>query len=126
VLVGAFEHEGPRVGHERGVKAGGNVAIHGDASQARQTENQFGGGHHRGIDPVDVGEIAAAGVMVDVDEEAVFQTLEQRAPDAVAFQQYNGVVRGDDIGLNGAIGEGKILVNTRERRRASQLRHLCP
>ena len=114
VLVGAFEHEGARVGHERGVKAGGNVAIDGDASQAGQPVNQFGGGHHRGIDPVDVGKIAAAGMMVNVDEEAFFQSLEQRAPGAVAFEQDDGIVRGDGIGLNDAIGEGKVLVNARD------------
>jgi hypothetical protein len=58
-----------------------------------------------------VGEIAPAGVMVNVDEEAFFKTPEQRAPDAVAFEQDNGIVPGDNIGLNDAMGEGKVLVD---------------
>src|ERR1700686_4766413 len=76
VLVSAFEHERTRVGHERGIEAGGNVAIDRNAGETGQTINQFGGGHHRGIDPVDVGEIAAARVMVNVDEKTVFETIE--------------------------------------------------
>ncbi len=113
VLVGAFEHERSRVGHERGVEASGNIAIHRDAGKAGKTENELGGGHHRRIDPVDVGEIAAAGVMVNVDEETVFEALEQRAPDSVAFEQDDSIVRGDSVGLNDALGERKVLVDSR-------------
>jgi len=113
VLVGAFEHERARVSHERGVEAGGNVAIDGDARKAGKTENKLGGGHHGGIDPVDVGKIAAAGVMVNVDEETFFQTFEKRAPDAVALQQDDSIVRGDGIGPNDVIGKGKVLVDSR-------------
>jgi len=56
--------------------------------------------------------------MVNVDEEAFLETLEQRALDAVAFEQNDGAVprevRGDSIGMNDAIGEGKALVDTRD------------
>ena len=97
----------------RGVEAGGNVAIDGDARQAGKTENKFGGGHHRGIDPVDVGKIAAACVMVNVDKETFFQTFEKRAPDAVAFEHDDGIVPGDVIDLDDAIGEGKVLIDAR-------------
>ncbi len=114
VFVGAFKHEGAGVGHERSVKAGGNVAIHGDAGETREAVDEFGGGHDGGIDPVDVGEVAAGGVMIDVDEEAIFETLKQGALNAIAFQQYDGIVYGDGIGVNDAIGKGKGVVDTRD------------
>jgi hypothetical protein len=52
--------------------------------------------------------------MVNIDEEALFKTLEQRAADAVAFEQDNSIVRGDGIGLNDTIGKGKVLINARD------------
>ncbi len=50
--------------------------------------------------------------MVNVDEETVFEALEQRAPDAVAFEQDDRIVRGNNLGLNDAVREGKVLVDT--------------
>jgi hypothetical protein len=53
-------------------------------------------------------------MMVNTDEETLFQTFEKRAPDAVAFQQDDGIVPGDNIGLNDAMGEGKVLIDARD------------
>jgi len=92
MLVGAFEHKRPRIGHERGVEAGGNVTIDGNAGQARKVEYELGGGHHRRVDPVDVGKIAPAYVVVDVNKETFIETIEKRAPGAVAFQQDHAIV----------------------------------
>src|SRR5207302_6795949 len=55
--------------------------------------------------------------MVNVDEKTFFETIEKRAPDAVAFEQDDGAVPGevcgDRVGLNDAIGERKVLIDTR-------------
>src|SRR5258708_17599163 len=52
--------------------------------------------------------------MVDVDKESFFQTLEQRPTHAVALEQDDSIVRRNGFGLNHAIGEGKVLINTRD------------
>src|ERR1700730_640897 len=98
VLVGSFEPEEAGVVNKRGVEAGGNAAIDRNAGEAGKPVNQFGGGHHGGIDPVDVREIAPACVMVDVDEKTFFETIEKRAPDAVAFEQDDSAVTGEVCG----------------------------
>ena len=52
--------------------------------------------------------------MVNIDEETFVEPFEQRAPRAVALQQNDGIVRRNGIGLNHAVGERKILVDTRD------------
>ncbi len=52
--------------------------------------------------------------MVNIDEETFFEPLEKRAPGAVAFEQDDGIVGRNGIGLNHAVGERKILVDTRD------------
>ena len=52
----------------------------------RQTEHHFSRGHSVGIDPVHVGKGTAADVMVDADQDTIFQSLEPRAMDAVALE----------------------------------------
>ena len=76
VLVGALKHERSGVSHERRVEASGNIAINGNAGDARESINEFCGGHHVGINPIDVAEIAAADVVVDINKETLVESLE--------------------------------------------------
>ena len=87
--------------------------IDGNASQARQSIYEFRRRHDARIDPVDVRKIPAADMMVNVDQETLFEALEKRAPHAVAFEQDDSVVRRYGIRPNGAIGKRQVLVNTR-------------
>ena len=59
-------------------------------------------------------EIAPAHVVIDVDEEALFQAIEQRAPHAVTLQQDDSIIAEERLGLNRAIGKRKILVDARD------------
>src|SRR5271166_4827861 len=52
--------------------------------------------------------------MVNIDQETFFETRQKCALDAVAFEQDDRVVSGYGVGLNGALGEWKILINARD------------
>jgi hypothetical protein len=67
-----------------------------------------------GIDPIYVREGATAYVVIDADEEAILQTFETRAMNAVAFQNDGGLVStSDPVGLDNFVGEGKRTINAR-------------
>ena len=52
-------------------------------------------------------------MMVNVDQETLFEPVEQRAPHAVAFEQYDGVVRRHSVRLNCAVSERQVLIDAR-------------
>src|SRR5580765_2257205 len=67
-----------------------------------------------GIDPVHVGEGTSADMVVDADEESIFEAFKSRAMDAVAFENDGGfVVACHSTGLNHLIGKWKGLVDAR-------------
>src|ERR1700676_2535228 len=113
VLVSTLKHEGASVSHQRGVEAGGNVPLDGNTCQPRQPGNKFGGRHNRGIETIDMGEISTAHMVVDIDEKTFVEPFEERAPGAVAFQKYDGIVRRHVISFNNMIGEREILIDAR-------------
>jgi hypothetical protein len=67
------------------------------------------------VDPVDGAKGAAAGVVIDVDEGAVFEAEEAGAGDAVAFEEDGGsvsvgvdVVGGWGMADSADVGEGEL------------------
>ena len=92
VCGGAGVLEGTGVGEDCGVQTGrhggGDIDVGGDGDAVDH------GGYGAGVlvDPVDGSEWPAAGVVVDVDEGAAFETEEAGAGDAVAFEQDGGGV----------------------------------
>jgi hypothetical protein len=114
VFIGSFKHERASVSHQRSVKAGGNVAIDGNAGHPGQPVDELGGRHYGGVDPVDMSEVSTAGVMVNINEKAFFEPLKKRAARAVAFEQNYGITRRHGIRLNYQISKGKILVDARD------------
>src|ERR1700721_1864111 len=111
VFVSTRKHKGAGVGHQRSVETSGDIAIDGHTGDSRQAENKFGSGHHGGIDPIDMSEIASTGVMIDIDEKAIFKTIQRGAPYAVAFQQDNRIVSGHGIRLNDPTRKRRVLIN---------------
>jgi hypothetical protein len=58
-----------------------------------------------------VGKIAPAYVVVDVNKETFLETIEKRAPGAVAFQQDHAIVWWNRVGTYDAIGKRKVLID---------------
>src|SRR5712675_1349144 len=92
VGVGTLVGEGSGVGKHGGVEAGGHLTRNLDAGGADELVDQLRDGTGAAVDPVHVGKGAAAGVVVDIDQEAVFQAIEAAARDAVTLQQDNRIV----------------------------------
>jgi hypothetical protein len=57
------------------------------------------------VDPIDGGEIATTGVMVDVDEGSAFEAEESGTGDAIAFEEDGG---GDSEGIDVVCGGGVV------------------
>ncbi len=92
VGVGTLVGEGSGVGKHGGIEAGGHLARNVDAGGADELVDQLRDGAGAAVDPVHVGKGAAAGVVVDIDQKAVFQAIEAAARDAITLQQDHGVV----------------------------------
>ena len=112
---GAGVGEGSRVGEDGGVKTGGHRGC--DADSGRDSDAVDHGGDSAGmlIDPVDGAEGSAAGVMVNVDEDAVFEAEKSGAGDTVALEQDGGdgagwidVVGGDSVVDAVEVGKGGV------------------
>jgi hypothetical protein len=66
------------------------------------------------VDPIHVRERTSADVVIDTDEEPIFQTAEPGSVNAVAFQQDGRlVVSTDVISLHNLIREGKRAIDAR-------------
>src|ERR1700733_5612429 len=76
VGVGSLVGEGAGVGKHGGIEAGGHLARNVDAGGADELIDQLRDGACTAVDPVYVGKSAAAGVVVDIDQEAVVQAIE--------------------------------------------------
>src|ERR1700722_16225277 len=113
VLVSACKHERAGVDHERGVEAGGNIAIDRNARPAGKAVNQLSGSHYAGVDPVDVSKITPCGVVIDINEKTSFQAFETSAPYAVTLQHDDGIIRRHRVSMNRAVRKRKVLVNAR-------------
>ncbi len=115
ILVRALKHERPSVGHQRCVKAGRNLGREFHARFPRQPENHFRRGHGMGIDPVHMRKRTPADMMVDADQEPIFQPLEPGAVNAVTLQNDRRlVVAQHAAGLHNLIGERKRTVDARD------------
>ncbi len=113
--VGAGVGEGACVGEDGGVEAGGHAGGDLDVGGYGDAVDHGGDGAGVLVDPVEIGEVAAAGVMVDVDEATVIEAEESGALDAVALEEDGrdaGV--GNDVGDRGGVmdafdvGEGAV------------------
>src|ERR1700733_8999147 len=85
--VGARVGEGSGVGKHGCIEAGGHLAGNFDAGGADEVGDQLRDSAGAAVDPVYVGKSTAAGVVVDVDQEAVVQAIEAAARDAITLQQ---------------------------------------
>ena len=92
VRGGAGIREGAGVGEDGGVKSSGHGGCDVDFGGDSDAVDHSGDGAGVFIDPVNGGEGAAAGVVVDVDEGAAFETEESGAVDAITFEQDGGCV----------------------------------
>src|SRR5450631_3959782 len=90
--VGTFVGEGSGVGKHGGIEAGGHLPRNVDAGGPDELIDQLRDSACTAVDPVYVGKSAPAGVVVDIDQEAVFQAIEPAARDAITLQQDDGVV----------------------------------
>src|SRR5579864_1812730 len=114
VLVGSFEHESARVGEYGGIEAGRYLGREFYSRRSRQAINKLSRGHGLGIDPVQISKIAAALVMVDIDQEIFFQTLQARALHVIAFEQNGSVIIAiHPLSLNHSLSERQLLIYTR-------------
>src|SRR6185437_3152 len=112
--VGAFERKGPGIGKHGGVKAGCNLRSHFASSRATQPIDEFSRRHRGWVNPVDVGKVFAAFVVINVDQELLFQAFKPGALDVIAFKKNGGVVpSGDAITFGNPIGEWEVLINAR-------------
>ena len=102
---GAGVGEGTGVGEDCGVEAGGHGGSDLDLGGDGDAIDHGGYGAGVLVDPVDGGEGAAAGVVVDVDEGAAFEAEESGAGDAVAFEQDGGGVR---VGIDVVCGRSVV------------------
>src|SRR5580692_1881284 len=111
-LAGAFEHERASVCEYGGVKAGCN--LRGDLHPSLTCEkiDHFGGGDGLGIDPVHVGEGAATEMVVDADQEVIFESGQAGALNTVTFENDGGFkIAVDVVGVDYGIGEGQGLID---------------
>src|SRR5205807_10046281 len=83
---GAGKHGRCRIRKYRSVRAGRELRRDGDPGLTSQAKNHFAGCTRCGINPVDMCERTTAYVMVDADQEALFETFEPGALDAVTLQ----------------------------------------
>src|SRR5437879_3037921 len=100
----AGEGEGAGIGEDGSVETGGHGG--GDIDVGSDGDAVDHGGYGAGVlvDPVDGAERAAAGVVVDIDEGAVFEAEEAGAGDAVALEQDGGGVSiGVDVVCRGSV-----------------------
>src|ERR1700733_15134042 len=73
---------------------------------ARQAKHHFRRRHSMRINPIHVGKGTPADVMINVDQEAVFQTLKTRAVNAVTLQNDRRlIIAGHVVGLQHLVGE---------------------
>src|SRR5271170_7351845 len=86
VCVSTLVAERSSVGKHTGIEAGGHLARNVDAGGADELVDQLRDRTGAAVDPVHVGKGAAAGVVVDIDQEAVFQAIEAAARDAITLQ----------------------------------------
>ena len=113
-LAGAGIAERTGIRKHCGIETGGDLGRDRGPGGERQPINEFGGSARRGIDPVHVGKRAAAGVVIDVDEELLLQTAKMGALYAIALQHDGGLVMPvDGGGVNHAFCEWQWLVNHR-------------
>src|SRR5207302_9514139 len=114
VFVGAGKHERSRIGKYRSVKAGGDLRRDGDPGLTSQAKNHFAGCTRCGINPVDMCERTTAYVMVDADQEALFETFEPGALAAVTLPN-NGcfILPVDVVCLNHGVSKRKWPVDPR-------------
>ena len=102
--VGAGVGERAGVGEDGRVEAGGHGGGDFDVSGDGDAVDHGGDGAGVLVDPVEIGEVAAAGVVVDVDEATVFEAEEPGALDAVALEKDGGDAGvGDDVGGRGGV-----------------------
>ena len=107
MLVRPLKHERPGIGHQRGVKAGRHFRREWRPSFARQTKHHFSRGYGMRIDPVHVRERASANMVIDTDQETVFQSFQPGAVDTVALQNNCGfVIPADVVRLQNLVGKG--------------------
>src|SRR5579864_8465339 len=126
VLVSSFEHEGACIGEYGGIKAGRNLGRKFHPSRARKAINQFPRGNGFRIDPVQISKIASAFVMVNIDQEILFQTLQARALHVIAFEQNGGVVTAvHTLGLNHSLSERQLLIYARNAVAKDNLREFA-
>ena len=112
MFVRSLEHERPGIGEDGGVKTGRDLGRNLHSGLARQAIDHFRRGHGLGINPVHLGERAAALVVIDVDQELVLQSLQAGALDAVTLQNDGSlVVAVDGLRLDNFAGVGQRLVN---------------
>ncbi len=90
--IGPVVAELAGVSKHGGVKAGGHLRSNVRPGDNGQLINHLGDGACLGVNPVDVGEGLAAGVVVNIDEVATFQSMQTRALNPVAFQQDHRIV----------------------------------
>ncbi len=112
VFVCPLEHERAGISQDGSVKTGRNLGRNLHSSRARQAIDHFRRGYRLGINPVDLGERAAALMVIDVDQELVFQSVQAGALDAVTLQDDGSlVVAVDAFRLNNFAGVGQRLIN---------------
>src|SRR5258708_28216276 len=114
MLVRSLKHERSRVGHQSGVKAGRDLWRERRSRFARQAKHHFSSSHSLRIDPVHIRERPAADVMIDADEEAVFEALQPGAMNAVTLENNRGVVvAGNSVGLQHLICKRQRAIDSR-------------
>src|SRR5438105_15146079 len=88
--------------------------LDGDPGLTSQAKNHFAGCTRCGINPVDMCERTTAYVMVDADQEALLETFEPGALDAVTLQN-NGcfILPVDVVCLNHGVSKRKWPVDPR-------------
>src|SRR5580692_2380773 len=94
ILVRSLKHERPSIRHQRGVKAGSNLRRKMRSRFASQAEHHFRRCHGMRIDPVHVGKRPPADMMININQETVFQTLQTGAmnPRHAVVQHHVGLL----------------------------------
>src|SRR3954452_18256667 len=74
MCVSAGKTERSCIGKHSRVEAGCHLGCHSGAGTTCQPKNHFGNGARAAIDPIHVGELTRAAVVIDVDEKPAFET----------------------------------------------------
>src|SRR5581483_8701309 len=111
---GPFKHERAGIREYPGVEAGRDFRRDLHPSLARQSINHFCRSDSLWVDPINVCESAAALVMVNVDQELLFQPFQSSTLNAIALQKNSGIVAPiHPFGLDYAACKRELLVHAR-------------